>query len=136
MSRTRTIMATLIGLMLTNGAAIAQPTGDAAGNATPPSSAANQNKPPPLSLDQYCRRQAEDQTGYGAGNANSGSQQAYGSAYNACMESAANARPPAYYGGPAPYPYPYPYPYYYGPYYGGPAIGLSFGFGGWHGRWR
>jgi len=63
----------------------------------------------------------------------------YGSAYYSCMDDAANAPPPppyGYYGAPYPYyPYSYPYPYYgYPPYYGGPAIGLSFGFGGWRGR--
>lgn len=131
----------LAGLILTCGAAIAQPAGNAGNSLAPPASAAKQNNPPPPSLDQYCRRQAADQTGYRAGNAGSGSEQAYGSAYYACMDSAANTPPtgnypppPGYY--PPSYPYPYPYPYYYGPYYGGPAIGLSFGFGGWHGRWR
>jgi hypothetical protein len=140
MLKTQTVVMAILALLLTGAAAGAQP----AGNAAPPAYAPNPNAPPP-DLDQQCRRQAAQQTGYGSGSG-SGSERAYGSAYYACMDSADNAPPPPGYGPPPPgygppppgyygAPYPYPYPYsYYGPYYGSPAIGLSFGFGGRGGR--
>jgi len=134
MPRTQIVAATVVALMLANAAVVAQPVGSGENNAAPPPNVANRNNAPPPNLDLYCRRQAADQTGYRP-DAGSGSEQAYGSAYYACMDSASNAPPPPprYSGGPYPYPYPYPnpypYPYYYGPYWGGPAIGLSFGFG-------
>jgi hypothetical protein len=129
---TLAVAGTLAAFTLTH--AVAQPAANTPSNPPPPAAnqnAANQNDAPP-ELDQYCRHRAADQSGYRPGS--SGSAQAYGSAYYACMDSAANMPPPppGYYG--APYPYPYPYPYY-GPYYG-PAFGFRFGFGGWHGRWR
>ena len=123
------IAVAIVALATMGTAAMGQP---ASGGAPP--NAANQ---PPPDLDLQCRRQAADQTGYRAGN---GSEQAYASAYYACMDDAANPPPPPppdYYSGPYPYPYAYPYAYpypYYGPYYGPPAIGFRFGFGGWHGR--
>src|ERR1700689_1371293 len=92
----------VFALILMGGAAIAQPTRSAAGNGAAPSNAASQNNAPPPDLDQYCRRQASDQSGYRAGSTNSDAQQEYGSAYYACMDSAANAPRPllAYYGNP------------------------------------
>ncbi len=87
-------------------------------------------------------------TAVGADNARAAAadvERNYANAYYACMGEAANGGPddadyaygppppgaypppPAYYYGPAYYGYPYPYyPYY------GPAIGFSFGFGGYH----
>jgi hypothetical protein len=128
----RTLAFSVVALLLAGASASAQPAGDS-GNAAL-SNPGNQNGAPPPSRDEYCREQAADQTGYRPGG-NSDSERAYGSAYYACMDTADNAPPPpGYY--PPPYPYPYPYPYYYGygPYYGGPAIGLRFGFGGgWRG---
>ena len=149
MTMCKSITAVLAAILLTTGAALAQPVGSAGNSASP-----NPGSNTAPSRDLQCRRQAASETGYRANGNGSGTEEDYGAAYYDCMDggsqSAANLPPPPrrYYDdeGPYPYaaPYPYPYaygpyyggPYYGGPYYGGPAIVLSFGFGGrgWHGR--
>jgi hypothetical protein len=143
MNMRKRIPAVLVAVLLTPlviaGAAMAQPAGSVGNSASP-----NPGSNTAPSRDLQCRRQAASQTGYRADGSGNASEEAYGSAYYDCMDTASNAppRPRRYYDEddgpypyPAPYPYPYPYPYYGGPYYGGPyyggpAIGLSFGFGG------
>jgi hypothetical protein len=99
-----------------------------------------------------CRQQAAAEAGYPGTASNQApsrdAQQRYAAAYYDCMRGgdggpspntyaygpppSAYGPPPPAYGPPPPYYYgpdPYAYPYY-PPYYAGPAVGFSFGFGG------